>query len=451
MLKKKTWSVLLLFILFITACTLEGNLGGDTSYTVSFDKNGGNGDSPRSQVVKSSSSIKLPSGDGLSKSGFTFGSWNTEPSGNGRDYSTGSFYTPTTNITLYAKWIPLAAPTYTIIFDVNGASGVAPASISAKSGSSITLPEQGGLSKSGYSFSGWNTNVTGTGSTYKSGSSYTVTKDITLYAKWSEDNGTVPTNPTGTTYVIMFSSNGGSGPVPSTQVVKAGSSITIPSDNGIFRSGYSFGGWNTNSSGTGANYLPGTLFTPSSEIMFYAKWESNAVYTVTFDINGGKGTVPAAQTIKAGSSITLPSDSGFTKNGYTFVGWNTQADGVGNNYSSGSTFTVTGNITLYANGGLAEGNGTLRLVNPGGYWIIQVYILKWDSSEVAMSDEKPIKAYSDYHEYTLPSRYYKIVINDDYGGPYYYRKNVTSQKITIIAGATKVVQYDTNTGRYLYP
>lgn len=426
-------------------------MGSEKSYTITFDKNGGNGDSPRSQVVKSSSSIKLPSGDGLSKSGFTFGCWNTESSGNGRDYNTGSFYTPTGNITLYAKWIPLAAPTYTINFDANGASGVAPATISAKSGSSITLPGQGGLSKSGHSFGGWNTNATGTGSTYKTGSTYTVTKDITLYAKWIEDDGIVTTNPTVATYVIRFNTNGGIGSAPSTLVVKAGSSITIPSDSEIFRIGYSFVGWNTNSSGTGANYISGTLFTPSSDTMFYAKWESNATYTVNFDINGGKGTVPDAQTIKVGSSITLPSDSDLTKNGYTFVGWNTKTDGSGINYSSGSNFTVTGNITLYANWSLAEGNGTLRLVNPGGYGIIQIYIFIWDSSELALSDEKRIYGYSEYREYTLPSGYYKIVLNDDYGGTYYSRKNMTSQKVTIIAGTTKVIQYDTNTGKYLYP
>jgi hypothetical protein len=53
-------------------------------------------------------------------------------------------------------------------------------------------------------------------------------------------------------------------------------------------------------------------------------------YTVTFDANGGSGTVPNnPSTVAAGSSITLPDGSGLTKNGFTFDGWNTSADGTG--------------------------------------------------------------------------------------------------------------------------
>ena len=71
-------------------------------------------------------------------------------------------------------------------------------------------------------------------------------------------------------------------------------------------------------------------------------------FTVTFNLNGGSGTAPSAQPVKDGESITLPGGSGLTRSGYIFGGWNTKNDGTGTDYSAGSSYTVTGNITLYA-------------------------------------------------------------------------------------------------------
>jgi len=71
-------------------------------------------------------------------------------------------------------------------------------------------------------------------------------------------------------------------------------------------------------------------------------------FTVTFSVNGSNGTTPSAQTIVAGSSITLPSGSGLTRSGYIFDGWNTSAFGTGTNYNAGSSYMPTENITLYA-------------------------------------------------------------------------------------------------------
>jgi uncharacterized repeat protein (TIGR02543 family) len=76
-------------------------------------------------------------------------------------------------------------------------------------------------------------------------------------------------------------------------------------------------------------------------------WDSvGASYTVSFDINGGSGATPPAQTVTAGESLTLPAGTGFSRSGYAFGGWNTNAAGTGTNYSS--TFTPSGSITLYA-------------------------------------------------------------------------------------------------------
>ena len=71
-----------------------------------------------------------------------------------------------------------------VTFDANGATGTAPAGQMANTGSSITLPGVGNLTRTGYTFGGWNTNASGTGTNYNTGESFTVTDDIILYAQW---------------------------------------------------------------------------------------------------------------------------------------------------------------------------------------------------------------------------------------------------------------------------
>jgi uncharacterized repeat protein (TIGR02543 family) len=70
-------------------------------------------------------------------------------------------------------------------------------------------------------------------------------------------------------------------------------------------------------------------------------------YAVAFNANGGSGTVPSAQSVTAGNSITLPTGSGLSKTGYTLSGWSTQANG-GTTYAVKTTYTPTANTTLYA-------------------------------------------------------------------------------------------------------
>ncbi|MDD7129856.1 MAG: InlB B-repeat-containing protein [Prevotella sp.] len=69
--------------------------------------------------------------------------------------------------------------------------------------------------------------------------------------------------------------------------------------------------------------------------------------TISFDANGGSGTVPTAISTYVGVANTIPSNS-LTRTGYTFNGWNTASDGSGTAYATGSTITPTGNVTLYA-------------------------------------------------------------------------------------------------------
>ncbi len=71
-------------------------------------------------------------------------------------------------------------------------------------------------------------------------------------------------------------------------------------------------------------------------------------YTVTYDANGGSGTMTDQNSPYAYGAAATVLTNGFTRSGYTFTGWNTQADGKGTSCKAGDSINVTGNIILYA-------------------------------------------------------------------------------------------------------
>lgn len=81
-----------------------GVSGGTSSYTVSYNANGGSG-APSSQTKNSSSDIKLSSAK-PTRSGYTFKEWNTKADGTGKAYAPGAAYKTNANLTLYAIWTP---------------------------------------------------------------------------------------------------------------------------------------------------------------------------------------------------------------------------------------------------------------------------------------------------------------------------------------------------------
>ena len=69
-------------------------------------------------------------------------------------------------------------------------------------------------------------------------------------------------------------------------------------------------------------------------------------YTVTFNANGGTGTM-TAQTFTEGEAQALTHNT-FTYEGHTFASWNTVQDGSGVSYTDGQAITVTADMTLFA-------------------------------------------------------------------------------------------------------
>ena len=216
--------------------------------------------------------------------------------------------------------------------------------------------ENNSYSKTNYSFVGWCKDKDGNDEIYAEGSRLKVEGNVVLYAIWKKETAT-----------ISFESNGGTGTMESITIARE-TNTTLPT-NTFIKDGYYFVQWNTKADGTGTNYT--TSITTSEDITLYAQWK--IYYTITFNANGGTGTMSKIQ-VKQGASTTLISNQ-FTRNGYDFFRWNTSSDGKGTPYSNGGSLTANDNMTLYAqwasqtNTTTYDGYGN-KIVIPAGFIIV---------------------------------------------------------------------------------
>jgi len=125
------------------------------------------------------------------KTGYAFAGWNTAANGSGASYTEGqTFAMGSSNVTLYAQWTAL--PTYTVTYNGNGNTGgsVPTDSNAYYQGDTVTvLGNTGNLTKTGYTFAGWNTAANGSGTSYAGGATFAMgTVNVTLYAQWAETN-----------------------------------------------------------------------------------------------------------------------------------------------------------------------------------------------------------------------------------------------------------------------
>ncbi len=167
------------------------------------------------------------------------------------------------------------------------------------------------------------------------------------------------------TYTVSYDGNGNTGgKLPAAEEVLVIDSIVTVKDNtgALKRDGYTFAGWNTAADGSGADYAADDTFKLLSDTTLFAQWkEIPETYTITYDGNGNTaGTVPTDQTAyeKDAAATVLGNSGSLSKDGYTFAGWNTAADGNGTDYTEGNTLTVSGDATLYAKWTAAAANPT---------------------------------------------------------------------------------------------
>ena len=232
----------------------------------------------------------------------------------------------------YLKAIWTEAPkSYSLSFDSNGGSG-SMGSITVTEGQSTRLPNNS-FTREGYYFTGWNTRAAGGGTSYSDGAYATFYGNTILYAQWQKYAD----------HVVSFYKNDGSGESRS-QTIAYGQSGKLEA-NSFTREGYSFTGWNTKADGSGTSYGDGETVTPGGNMELYAQWNAES-YTLSFDPNGGSGEM-AAETVTYGVATRLPENS-FTREKYSFTGWNTRADGSGTSYGDRETVSFTEDTVLYA-------------------------------------------------------------------------------------------------------
>ena len=141
------------------------------------------------------------------------------------------------------------------------------------------------------------------------------------------------------TYVSNFGEN-----ETVTQNSPAGESVVIAGVDLFEREGYTISSWNTMADGSGDSFAPGFTFEGGVSLTLYAQWGRMA-YTVTFDANGGSGTMSSVEK-NYNEDLVLPANE-FTKTGYNFKGWVTSANGSVV-YGDGAKYTVNVSATLYA-------------------------------------------------------------------------------------------------------
>ncbi|WP_317396185.1 InlB B-repeat-containing protein, partial [Faecalicoccus pleomorphus] len=269
--------------------------------------------------------------------------------------------------------ITVTSDQLTVKFNLNGGNGNVPSNIIAKEGDVITLPSGEGLTYSSYYgdkvFVGWseikNPNAEGNykpgkgGTIYPSGSEYYVSKDVTLYAAWADKNvdaefyirldGIIPTEPQG------HDASEYSSAINITDAIKVGTFYTNSTYPGVLPQLNSTpSDWQIKR--VYPEYNPETQYVLWYVIKKESTWHVDGVLldknkvNLAYDPNAPAGTwenMPDGRQYTQGE-VAIISDKVPTRNGYTFVGWNTSKDGSGVPYKAQDRIQMNEDVTLYA-------------------------------------------------------------------------------------------------------
>jgi len=232
---------------------------------------------------------------------------------------------------------------YSIDFNSNPGAGSTPVTGTMKpiSGNSysVALPPNS-FSRSGYTFTRWDTATSGVTTSYTDSQTITLSYNLTatLYAIWTAQSQT-----------ITYGNNGGSGSI-SNQTANTDASVTLNSGSAFSKNGYFLSRWDTATAGNGTSYSKSQVITmPAGGLDLYAIWAPDT-YTVTYNYNNAtadSSTVSSSYTT-GGTAITLPTP---TRSGYTFGGWYSDAALTTSIGAGGASYSPNGatlNLTAYA-------------------------------------------------------------------------------------------------------
>ena len=225
-----------------------------------------------------------------------------------------------------------SATEYTVTFDANGGTLTGSATVKVKKGEKITGAPT--AAKTDYVFEAWYTAASAGDKIDLT--TYTVSKDVTLYAHYTE-----PTPPPAEKVKVTFNANGGVIDGETVyEVDENGNVLTPPTAT---REGYKFDAWYD--AATGGNEVDPMFDEITEDTTLYAHWIKT--YTVTFDANGGVLSGQSTLTVEENAKLSgVPEAS---KPGSEFHGWFTAAEGgTAINFSE---YTVTDDVTLYAHYG----------------------------------------------------------------------------------------------------
>ncbi len=269
------------------------------------------------------------------KTAYTFSHWSV----NGEKVSFP--YTITEDTVFTAEYTPTE---YTITLELAGGSLTETTLKYHIETETFTLPTT--ATRDYYTFAGWE---------YNGNSISQITKgsygDKTITATW-----------TPITYYVTYEVNGGETLAKTPYTVET-ENLALPTAT---RQGYNFVGWFTEA--TLENQITEITLGSHGDITVYAKW-TEKVNGVHFDGNGNTSGEMADFGIKSDHTSALP-ENGFIRDGYTFIGWATTADGEvlygdGANYTMGTEESYTlyavwqANLnTLHFNGNGSTGGET---------------------------------------------------------------------------------------------
>lgn len=273
--------------------------------------------------VKAGEGVTAEKVASATKAGNIFKGWNTKKNGTGEAFGEGSV--PTDDITVY----PVFAAACTIqIHQEDGTT----TKLEVEKGQAIRENLPAAPTKEGYLFKGWNTSADGTGETVTADT--VITENMDLYPIFEEDIPPV------VEVRVVFDVDGQKSEVKVVKGEAIGSNLPVNPE----KEGYTFKGWNTKADGTGEAVTAETVVTNEMEV--YAVFEQNPApieeVKVVIDVDGVKSEVKVIKGEAIGSN--LPADP--TKEGYTFKGWNTKADGTGETVTADTL--VSDDLEVYA-------------------------------------------------------------------------------------------------------
>ncbi|MDV0444837.1 hypothetical protein MmiAt1_03810 [Methanimicrococcus sp. At1] len=321
----------------------------DTSvkYTVTYKANGGIGTDYAVEVLpEDNHTIASVDDAGFTRYGFTFTEWNADENGGGQNYSAGAEITPTGDMILYAQWTRDTSVKYTVTYKANGGIGTDYiAEVLPEENHTIASVDDAGFARYGFTFTEWNIDESGGGQNYSSGTEITPTGDMILYAQWTRD--------TSVKYTVTYKANGGIGTVSDTLGPYAYNAVvTVLDGASLIKEGSKFIGWSKDQSAAAADLNAGDTFKITEDTELFAVYETDSgQYTVTYNSNGGTGTVEdTAGPYAYNAEVTVLDGKDLVKEDEIFIGWSTNQTAFSADpaYASGGTFRIRENVELFA-------------------------------------------------------------------------------------------------------